>query len=204
MDTEVLVENRIPDGWKLLADLIRDGFDVTVAFWAKTGEGGLWFLYIGSSAVDGGQFGDALWRVYCCLRTIRGSCITPSDIKLIHRADQAATDAAAIRDRYAANRVITYRPPEGRLGGLSTDEVCIYPRILGQLTPEQVMETVVALMNRPGVQQPSTVTLRGGREIRAIPYGIRVAAPGRVEIVLRDVDAGTDLPVVADDVMNIQ
>jgi hypothetical protein len=66
------------------------------------------------------------------------------------------------------------------------------------------MESVVALMNRPGVQQPSTVTLRDGSSIRAIPYGMQITAPGRVEIVLRDVDAGADRRVAADDVINIQ
>ena len=40
MDYELLVDERIDDGRSLLAGLVEDGFDVTVAFWAKTSEEG--------------------------------------------------------------------------------------------------------------------------------------------------------------------
>jgi hypothetical protein len=52
MDTELLVDNRIEDGQKLLAELLKAGFDVNVAFWVRTSEEGLWFLYIGSTSVE--------------------------------------------------------------------------------------------------------------------------------------------------------
>ena len=57
MDTELLVENRIDDGQRLLIELVRDGFDVSAAAWLKTSEEGLWFLYIGSKSVDASENG---------------------------------------------------------------------------------------------------------------------------------------------------
>ena len=46
MDTELLVENKIEDGAALIRQLIRDQFEVRVAFWVKRTEEGLWYLYI--------------------------------------------------------------------------------------------------------------------------------------------------------------
>ena len=49
---EKLVEQKIDDGRRLLKELERDGFDVTVALWARRGEEKKWRLYIASKEVE--------------------------------------------------------------------------------------------------------------------------------------------------------
>src|SRR5207245_10719853 len=100
MDTEVLVETRIEDGRKLIAELLRNAFDVTVALWVRTSEDGLWFLYIGSNSVHPEKLGDSYKTVYEYLRRIPDSSISLSEIKLVHSTNPIVRDAVAIRDRY--------------------------------------------------------------------------------------------------------
>ena len=68
MDYELLVDEQIEDGKSLIAGLVENGFDVTVAFWVKTSEEGLWFLYIGSASVRNSSLADAYRVVYGALR----------------------------------------------------------------------------------------------------------------------------------------
>jgi hypothetical protein len=202
MDTELLVEDRIDDGRKLLAELLRDDFDVTVAFWAKTSEEGLWFLYVGSTTFAPERLGDAYRTAYDCLRRIADPCIALSEIKLVEATNPIARDAIAVRDRYPARIPTRYR--ETRLGNLSFDEAYIYPRNIGPLTVDDVLQRVAALMNRTGVLEPSVVTLRDGSAIQAVPVGIHMHSPGAVRIVLLDRATNTEQVVLADDVVNIQ
>ena len=51
MDPKLLVEQKA-GGLRLVEQLLRDGFPVSVAFWVRTSEGGLWNLYIASPEVD--------------------------------------------------------------------------------------------------------------------------------------------------------
>ncbi len=37
MDTEILVGSQFDDGRRLVGQVVRDGFDVSVAFWVKDG-----------------------------------------------------------------------------------------------------------------------------------------------------------------------
>jgi len=202
MDTEILVDNRIDDGRRLITELVRDGFDVTVAFWVRTSEEGLWVLYIGSTSVAAEKIGEAYGILYLSLHRIPDSGISLLDIKLVHATNPIAVAAKAIRDRYPGRVAIRSRGT--RLGKLSVDEVYIYPAVTGPMTPDEVMQTVLRLMNRTGPVQPSVVTLRDGSAIQAIPMGIQMRQPGGVQIVLLDIATNTDRPVSADDVVNIQ
>ena len=56
MDTEILVDDRIEDGQRLVSQLVRDGFAVVAAFWIKPSEEELWQLYIASPSVNGARF----------------------------------------------------------------------------------------------------------------------------------------------------
>jgi len=64
MDTEILVGSQFDDGRRLVGQVVRDGFDVSVAFWVKTSEEGLWRLYIASPSVDAERPGEAYQKVY--------------------------------------------------------------------------------------------------------------------------------------------
>jgi hypothetical protein len=103
MDTEILVDNRIDDGRELVSELVRDGFDVAVAFWVKTSEEGLWFLYIGSTSVHAERLGNAYGAVYACLRRLPNPPFSLSEIKLVQAHNPIARDAIAARPRFHKN-----------------------------------------------------------------------------------------------------
>ena len=90
MDQELLVNPQIEDGEKLLTQLVRSGFDVTVAFWVLTSEDSSWFVYIGSSAVVPGSFGDAYGMLYVSLTKIPGASVSLSEVKLVHPSEPIA------------------------------------------------------------------------------------------------------------------
>jgi hypothetical protein len=202
MDTELLVDNRVDDGQKLLTELVRNGFDVSVAFWAKTSEEGLWQLYIGSTRVQAETLGDAYRTVYTCLSRIPDPSVSLSQIKLVHATNPAAMDAIAVRDSDPGRIPIKYQGK--RLGNLAIEEACIYPRDIGQMISSKVLQKILGLMNRSGSVKPSTVTLLDGTTIQAIPVGIDMELPGTIRIILHDVVTNTNRTVPADDVVNIQ
>jgi hypothetical protein len=125
MDTELLVEEMIDDGRMLVAELIKEGFDVTVAFWVKTDEG-LWYLYIGSTSVESGRVGDAYIVAYDCLTRIPRPSISLSDIKLVPATNPIAQAATEIRDRYADRTPTRYHGKQ--LGRMAIEEAYIYPQ----------------------------------------------------------------------------
>jgi len=126
MDTDILVESKIEEGAALIRHLISDQFAVSVAFWVKRNEEGLWYLYIATSAVRAERLNDAYRIVFAALTDSPEYLISPSEIKVITSTDPIAADAIALRDRNPSREPKRYR--ERRLGNLTTEEVCIYPR----------------------------------------------------------------------------
>jgi hypothetical protein len=125
MDTELLVESQIDEGQGLVDQLIRDNFDISVAFWVKTSEEGMWHFYIASPSVDEGLLGEAYRKVYASLGKIPNSWVSPSDIKLVNDMNPIARDAVEVRSRFPARIPARFRGR--RLGGLSITEAYIYP-----------------------------------------------------------------------------
>ena len=201
MDYELLVDAQIEDGKALIAQLTRGGFDVSVAFWVKTSEEGLWFLYVGSRSVGSMPLADVYRVAYSALRQIPNASISLSQIKLIEPSNPIAVDAMEVRDRYPARLATRYRGKT--LGDVSIDEAYIYPRPTGPMSPNEVVQTVAGLMNRTGVLAPSLITLRDGTQIQAVPVGIQMNAPDGVQIVLHDLNASTNRSISANDVASI-
>jgi hypothetical protein len=202
MDTELLVDNRVEDGRKLLAELAAQGFDVAIAFWVRTSEEGLWFLYIASSRIGRVSIADAYRSVYAALRPMKDASLSVSEIKLIAPDNPIAVDALAIRQRFSARMPSRYNGK--RLGQLAIEEAYIYPPVTAGMDRAQVLHSVTQLMNRHGVIQPSLVTLRNGSSFQAIPLGIQVGQPGEIAVVLRNVTSGVDESLSIDEIMNIQ
>ncbi len=203
MDTELLVDNQIDDGQRLLAQLNRDGFRVTAAFWARTAGEGLWHFYIASPAVDVEKVGDSYRTLYASLRKIPEPWFSLLQVKLIPPQHPLAVAAAALRDRSPGGRLPTrYR---GKLlGSPEIEEAYIYPRTESLLTSEEVLQAVAALMNRSGSVPPALVTFRDGSTIRAIPTSVQVRQPGKVEVGFLEVGATAPRIVEASEVVNIQ
>jgi hypothetical protein len=127
MDTDLLVENKIDDGQRLLNELVRNQFEVSVAFWAKRSEEGLWHLWIASSAVDANHAGEALSKVYAAMTKIPDCQVTPMDISVVNNMSPIAMDAIAVRDRRPSRKLVRFSGR--RLGNLETQEGFIYPRV---------------------------------------------------------------------------
>jgi hypothetical protein len=200
MDYELLVDEQIEAGKSLLAGLVHDGFDVTVAFWVRTSEEGLWFLYIGSTSVRTMSLADAYRVVYGVLRRIPNSEISISNVKIVDADNPIARSAIEVRDRYPARLPTRYNGK--RLGNMSIEEAYIYPRT-GGMTRTEVLQAVTGLMNRTGVLAPSLVTLRDGTQFQAVPVGIQMNVPGAIQVVFHDLVASTNRSIPVDDVVGI-
>src|SRR5712691_8534295 len=135
MDQELLVENRFEDAEKLLSKLVRSAFDVTVAFWVRTSEEGLWVLYIASNSVNRDKIGLAYGALYASMSQIPDLSITISEIQLVQPSEPIAKEAIALRDRKLARLPLRYLGK--RLGHLAIEEAYIYPKI-GPMTREEV------------------------------------------------------------------
>ena len=202
MDTELLVDSQIEDGQQLLAELARDRFDVEVALWVRTVDEGLWFLYIGSPSVGTRDLGNSYRRVYACLSRIPNPSISLSQVKLVHSSNSIATEAIAIRDRHPGRLPTRYGGK--RIGNLVIEEAYTYPGGIGPMTRNEVMQTVVGLMNRTGILQPSIVTFRNGTSVLAVPIGIDMKSPGSVYVTLHEDASGQNRIVAADEIADIK
>jgi hypothetical protein len=200
MDYELLVNEQIEDGKSLLAGLVHDGFDVTVAFWVRTSEEGLWFLYIGSTSVRTISLADAYRVVYGALRRVPNTQIPISNIKIIDADNPITRSAIEVRDRYSARLPTRYNGT--KLGNMSIEEAYIYPRT-GAMTRTEVLQTFTGLMDRTGTLAPSLVTLRDGTQFQAVPVGIQMSVPGAIQVVFHDLVASTDRSISVDDVVGI-
>ncbi len=128
MDTDLLVENKVDDGATLIRQLIRGQFAVTIAFWVKRTEAGLWYLYIATSSFRAEKLNEAYRIVYAALTEIPDCSVSPSEIKVITETDTIARDAVTLRDRNP-NPIREPKHYHGRrIGNLATEELCIYPR----------------------------------------------------------------------------
>lgn len=126
MDQNLLVESGIEDGQKLIRQLVRDQFEVDVAFWVKKNEDSLWRFYIAAPWVDPAKLGSALKIVYDALAKLPGCSVSPADVALLTNQDPFARDVIALRDGYPSREPKFYR--SRRLGSMFVEELCIYPR----------------------------------------------------------------------------
>lgn len=203
MATEVLVEYRIEDGQKLIAELVIEGFDVSVAFWALSSEEAIWSLYIGSASVNATNVGDAYRTLYRCLGNLSLPRVSLSDVKLLSANDPIAEDAISTRDRHRGRTVV--RVHGGRMGSLSFDEAHIYPRIGEQMTPGEILQALIDLANRPwgAIARPSVITLRNGTTIDAVVTGFNLQMPGGLTIATLEPDSNIKRQISADEVVSI-
>lgn len=128
MDTQPLVEDLIGDGQRLVEQLVRDGFEVSAAFWVKTIEEGLWHLFIASPAVVAEKPGESYRKVYASLNKVSGSRVSPSDIKLVNDMNPIVQDAIEVRDRERIPARTPTRYHGKWLGSFPINEAYIYPR----------------------------------------------------------------------------
>ena len=201
MATELLVDERIEDGGRLAVELVRGGFDLTAAFWIHTEEDGLWFLYIASSSVGRNGLGNAYRTVIVQVSQLHLPAIELTQIKVVDPATPIAAEAIALRDRHAAR--IPTRLGQGRLGGIAIEEAYVYPPMDRSLTRREVIQAVTAMLERPA-SLSSSVTLRSGTTLHALPVGLQASPSGGVTVTLRDPTTGQTRDVPADEIAGFQ
>ncbi len=125
MDHISLVDRRIEDGLKLVQQLLRDDFDVAVAFWLKKSEDDWWHLYVGSKVVDERGPVEAYRALQASLQQLPGTTLSMTDVKLIGASNGITSDALKIQKRYSGNAPIPFGG--ARFGGLTFEEALLYP-----------------------------------------------------------------------------
>jgi hypothetical protein len=192
------------DGQRLIKELDREGFDVSVAFWVKGTEEGIWHLYIGSASVDSGTVGDAYRTLYACLKRIPDPWVSVSNVRIIRASDSAAKAASAARDRNPMRLPFRFRGSQ--LGDLSVEEAYIYPKASGPMTPGEVLQALFEMANRPpdSVARPSQIALRDGSTLSALVTGFNFQMPGGLTIDTLDLTANTNRKISGDDVVSIR
>jgi hypothetical protein len=181
MDTNALVEFQIDAGQRLIAQLIRDGFRMEAAFWARTSEECLWFLYICSPVVEEMGLAGAYRVLQASHQRLQGIPLSLSDIKLVGKDNPVARDVLAIRAR-VPGRIAT-RYAGGTLGSVSIEEAYIYPAYLflahgpGPMTEDEVLHELFRLIHRGPESVPaSKVTLKDGSAFTGVSFAVQPAS----------------------------
>ncbi len=126
MAEKILVDDQIDDGQRIIDELLSDGIDVTIAFWARP-DGGSWHLYIASPGFNKRKPLEASRAFYDSVSKVKDLTILPwVDIRMIDDQDVIARDAIKIAERKGAKGPSRYRG--ARLGDLGLSRAYIYTR----------------------------------------------------------------------------
>ena len=194
MATELLVDQRIEGGERLIFELEKEGFDVSVAFWVQSSETGLWSFFIGSS-FDPSARDDSYLRVLHVASHINDLTIGLSDINLVHTKSAIAQDAIALRDRY-----------------IGQPSFVIYGKKIGDLYFENLYVYPINMANRTALRMitahwkskvPLEVTLRNGSVFKAIPRAIELPDHKEIHFTLLNADTNQEVTISIDDVKRL-
>ena len=187
VDQSTLVENQIDDGRRFVERFAADGNPVQAAFWVKTDEEGLWFLYVATDLV--GRDGPAATyrAVHASLRKLGDTWVASSEIKVVSPSNPIAKDVLAIMAHHPGRLAKRYGGKT--LGSTAFDQVYIYPSHVftftqaNPMTTEDVGREILRLMNRgPGNLQPSRVTLKDGTTFNGVPFSLDLGTHRAVEV----------------------
>lgn len=127
MDQGPLVTEEITAG----ADLVREFGKyqpVAAAFWLKVSDEEFRYLYIASEQIDDTNFDLAYGEVFRISQELRSPYLDPFRVKVVNADDPLAKAALKNQSRFPG-RVGT-RLGGQSFGGLSVDDVYIYPSLL--------------------------------------------------------------------------
>lgn len=177
MDQSTLVEDQIDDGRRFVERFAADGNPVQAAFWVKTAEEGLWFLYVATEIVDREGPAAAYRAVHAALRKLGESWVPSSEIKVISPNNPVTQDVLAVMARHPGR--LATRFGGKTLGSIAVEQTYIYsPHFFtftqaNPMTTEDVGREILRLMNRgPGILQPSHVTLKDGTVFNGVPFSL--------------------------------
>jgi hypothetical protein len=197
MDTDVLVDGQIAEGEALLEQLIKDNFDVSVAFWVRITPDAIWHLYLGSPQFDPVKSAESYRKVYSSLESIAPITISNIDINIISDKSPIAVAAIKIRDQFPSSSPTKYFGK--RLATLPIQEAYIYQKIE---VPIRQSFTVSYVRHENPDEWRATVRInefyRGISAMGAIsysqPFGLSPEAEGpKVALVYVMVEVGSGI-----------
>jgi len=181
VDQSTLVENQIADGRRFVERFAADGNPVQAAFWIKTAEEGIWFLYVGTDIVDRVGPAATYRAVHASLKKLGDSWVSSSEIKVISPSNPIARDVLAIMARHPGR--LASRFGGKTLGSMAVEQAYIYPPHVftlmqaNPMTTEEIAREILRLMNRgPGFLQPSRVTLKDGTAFNGVPFSLQLGS----------------------------
>jgi hypothetical protein len=124
MDQGPLVSEQIEAGARFLREF-QKYVPVQTAFWLKESESGEWYLYVASDRITDDNFDVAYGEVARIAGAIHDPWFDPFQIKVIGTDDPLAKGVEDLLRLYPGRRPARFR--DTTLGGVSVDEVYIYP-----------------------------------------------------------------------------
>ncbi len=181
MDQSTLVEDQIDDGRRFVERFAADGNPVQAAFWVKTAEEGLWFLYVATDIVERVGPAAAYRAVHASLQKLGESWVFSSEIKVVSPNNPIAKDVLAVTARHPGR--LATRFGGKTLGSMAVDQTYIYPPHFftfahaNPMTTEDVGREIIRLMNRgPSILQPSRVTLKDGTFFNGVSFSLQLGS----------------------------
>ncbi len=202
MDHEILVEETIEEGRRLIERIAEEDLPIVVAAWIKKREHRLWKIHIGACSPrlkDANEAGRITLRA---LAKMTDPTIVLIDIDLTEASDPVAVDLLALRDRYP-RMVATKLKTRRKIGNRETRGLYIYPPNFEMTPPGEIVHSVLRLLDRTGSASPSVVTFKDGSTIHAVPVGIHLDTPEGARIDWRDVVTNQERSVAAIEVVSI-
>jgi hypothetical protein len=128
VDTNILVNDLIEEGRRIVDQLPQDGFAVTAAFWLKAAEDGEWYFYIVSPVAEPERLSGAYGRLHTLIRQMPQTLwIDPLEVKLIAPSNPIAKDVLAIHKSALGPKGRPVRWSGNQLGNVRVEEAYLYP-----------------------------------------------------------------------------
>jgi len=124
MDQGSLVIEQIDAGAELAGKFDKSR-PLQAAFWLKESEDGQWFLHLVSDRINDSNFDKAYGEVLRLLGPGPHLRLDPIQVKVTGIDDPVSRAVIAIQQKYPSTRAARLR--DLRLGGVSVDEVYLYP-----------------------------------------------------------------------------
>ncbi len=181
MDQSTLVDCQIEDGRRFLERFAADGHPVRAAFWAKSADEGLWFLYVVTELYDREGPAASYRAVEESLRKLDELGLRGSEIKVIGPTNPVFADVQKILNNRLTQRGMDILLGERTLGTLEIEQGHIYPpRVYtmtqpNPMTSEDIGQEIVKRMYRaPSTSHPSRISLKNGTRFDGVPFSLQL------------------------------